>query len=210
MPLIILVSLALGMQRPSRGLIASVDSIGIPVEHAVNLLKLKGIRASAMGSRAYGIFVDKKDEARASKVLSVDAATHPYDYLQIAGYKGKLGLPDESKWPLRQFSVDLDKVDSDPEFRRDGNLRGLARESAEQMADLFPRIKNVTYFIKEMRLFTMEYMAADGHLENGYKAHVTIGYRGQSGTADYWMYSWNKGRNHECRGGSASTPDNSQ
>jgi hypothetical protein len=206
MALLALVCLTCALQFSDYAIVANVDGAGIPLDHAINVLKAKGIEAGGMGSLVYGIIVSKKDEARAIQELSRDAATHPYNYFSIPGYKGKLGPPDESTWPLRKFNVDIEKIDSAPEFKTDANLRGLARESARQMDRWFPRIKKVRYFIKEMRLLTVEYMGADGHLQNGYLAEVTIGYRGQSGSASLWIYSWNKGRNQLCRGGSASTP----
>jgi hypothetical protein len=206
MALLALVCLSFGVQLSDYAIVANVDGPGIPLDHAINVLKAKGIEAGGMGSVVYGIIVSKKDEARAIKELSNDAAIHPYNYLLIPRYKGKLGPPDESTWPLQKFNVDIAKVDSAPEFKTDANLRGLARESARQMVRWFPRIKKVRYFIKEMRMLTVEYMDADGHLQNGYFAEVTIGYRGQSGTASHWIYSWDKGRNQQWRGGSASTP----
>ncbi|MFI5385989.1 MAG: hypothetical protein ACHQ50_07695 [Fimbriimonadales bacterium] len=188
-------------------LVASVDGMGIPIEHAVNVLKHGGISAGAMGSLGYGIFVPKEDAAKAKAILVADAKDHPYDYASIEGFKGKLGLPDESKWPFRKFHIYLDKIDAAPELRADANLRGLAREAALKLKSWEPGVASALPFISGMRLFTMEYMNAKGGLETGYKAVVYVSYSHGKGSYELYMYSWNQGRKHQTRGGGGSFAD---
>ena len=186
--------------------VALVDGMGFPLMHAVNVLHHHGIDAFGAGSRAYGVHVDKSDLKEACAVLAEDAKKHPYDYIYVLGFEGNVGLPKLDACPLRKFDVDFSKIDTAPEFRVDDNLRGLAREAVLQQNSVLGNPKGVIFYIKEMRVCAMEYMDRSGSLQQGYKATVTIGYRGQSGTYNAYEYAWDHGRQHVCRGGGGEDP----
>jgi hypothetical protein len=187
-----------------RVVIADVDPFGIGMEHAINLLRHHQISAYAEGSVVYGIFVEDKDAERAKAILLADAVKHPYDYDDLPGFKGKLGRPDHKTWPLRKFDIDIDKINSDSEFKKDANLRGVAREVVVQLPSLKANLNIVHPYIREIRTFTMEYMNKKGAMETGYEAEVTLGFRGRKALAKFYICCWNQGRDHMSYGSNYS------
>jgi hypothetical protein len=178
-------------------LIATVESFGMQRDNVLHLLNRAGVTCSMDGSRAYGVFVPNAEVAKATKLLIDDAKRHPYDYLEIDGYKGKLGVPKATTWPYRMFGIALAKAAASPEFAKDPNLKGLALEAKRYAHKIYASLDAHSFKIEGIRFFKMAYLDGAGKEAPGYKAEITLSL-GQTKTL-YVLYSWSweGGRRHE-------------
>jgi hypothetical protein len=182
-------------------LIAKVESFGMQPDNVLHLLDRAGVTCSMDGSRAYGVYVPRSEAAKATKVLSDDAISHPYDYLEIDSYKGKLGVPKAATWPYRMFGIALDKAASDPEFAKDPNLKGLALEAKKYAQDNFPSLDLASIKIKGIRLFKMEYLDGSGKEAPGYRARIALSLGQPNNLYVLDSYAWEGGQRHETISG---------
>jgi len=194
-----------GFSPGSRVGVAVINQGGIPFANVTNLLKRSGIDAGIEGSIVYSVEVPASQAAEATRLIIADAKLRPYDYFQIPGYVGKLGMPDPASFHVRKFNVDLGNFEVDPAFRADPRLAGMANAAREGLKMMGQKKTQAGAFISGMKLFPMEYANANGGTSVGYYGIVELGYRSKKKSRfEVYAYSWDNGAHYEFSGGSSS------
>ncbi len=194
----------LGQKDDEYVLVAEAASAGIAPDHVRHLFARGGIWTAALQSSIPGTCrasVWRKDVVRALDLLQADAQKRPYMYIRIVGRKVKVGMPDPKTWSVRRFDLSLAGIAKSPVFKRDANLRALAKDAiveaiALEFSKSRARALKPLAVVHEVHLFEMSYIGEDMKDRRGYSADVEFVFRGRRslGTTKVSLEAWDEGR----------------
>lgn len=206
-PCLILGGLAFAgrMPRPGYVFVASIPSHDLAEVHVTNLLSSKGIRPIIADAIHIGVEVPKKDESKAVEILRADGAKHPYHYVSIDGYKGKLQMGSLTTKTLK-FNLDLaSALDAKP-LKFDSNLRAMVKEAKKQFNG-FKNVKLAQPYLAEVTYWQMSYLNSKGKWDIGYQGTIKWRSRSTKASIDSMVTSWDGGQKSSCIASVSSLAD---
>ncbi|MGI8924671.1 MAG: hypothetical protein ACR2HJ_11665 [Fimbriimonadales bacterium] len=193
-------------QQPDLHWVATVDGMGISLVHVGNLMQRAKIPALIMGSRSYGVSVERSDLERAIIVIRKDAKVRPYHYIEARGVKS-VGLPDEKTWKVHTLNVAWDELANSAALKADANLYALAKNGLRQARTYWRKEKRKPH-VQRVSAFDMEYLADDMKFRHGYVAVVYVSLRGWADvTGEFHMWAWDHGGRVQTRWASIEVPN---